>query len=429
MEDQIRVHVVRYPGRTNLMMRFLDPSTNKQIARSTGTNKQREAEREAAKWEAELREGRYQPASRMSWDCFRDRFETEGMNDIKGTTVANYASTLNAFENLINPSHLADLTTARVSAFTRELRKPYTITRGKGEKQTKRTAQRSEASVARHLRHLKAVARWANRQGLLPKLPVFDMPKRKAGATRMKGRPITGEEFERMLSATGKAIFPPPKIKPTQERQRELDLAREPIIASWKHLLRGLWASGLRISEAMALRWDYKPGGVSVILSGQKSVLSFDADSQKSGKVQLVPLAPEAVQILEPLQKKTGFVFNPQAEDGRSIRDSLVASKTISAIGRVAGVVVDAERGKFASAHDLRRSFGHRWSRRVMPTVLKELMRHESIETTMNYYVGQNAESTATELWRALGNTLGNTQEAASQNSLEKKYSPQESNL
>ena len=36
-----------------------------------------------------------------------------------------------------------------------------------------------------------------------------------------------------------------------------------------------------------------------------------------------------------------------------------------------------------ASAHDLRRSFGFRWSCRVMPTVLGKLMRHESIETTM----------------------------------------------
>ena len=55
MEEQIRVYVVKYPGRTNLMMRYLDPLSNKQVARSTGTSKQREAERIAAKWESELR--------------------------------------------------------------------------------------------------------------------------------------------------------------------------------------------------------------------------------------------------------------------------------------------------------------------------------------------------------------------------------------
>ena len=30
-----------------------------------------------------------------------------------------------------------------------------------------------------------------------------------------------------------------------------------------------------------------------------------------------------------------------------------------------------------------------------MPIVLQQLMRHENIETTMRYYVGQNAEATA----------------------------------
>jgi integrase len=83
-------------------------------------------------------------------------------------------------------------------------------------------------------------------------------------------------------------------------------------------------------------------------------------------------------------------------------------------VGKAAGVVVKQrekldDKGKpvtvnqCASAHDLRRSFGFRWSRRVMPTILRELMRHESIETTMRYYVGQNAESTADELWRVAG--------------------------
>ena len=30
-------------------------------------------------------------------------------------------------------------------------------------------------------------------------------------------------------------------------------------------------------------------------------------------------------------------------------------------------------------------------------------MRHESIDATMRFYVGQNAEETADELWRAAG--------------------------
>ena len=55
----------------------------------------------------------------------------------------------------------------------------------------------------------------------------------------------------------------------------------------------------------------------------------------------------------------------------------------------------------FASAHDLRRSFGERWSSRIMPKELMELMRHKSIDTTMRFYVGQNADKTASILWAA----------------------------
>lgn len=43
---------------------------------------------------------------------------------------------------------------------------------------------------------------------------------------------------------------------------------------------------------------------------------------------------------------------------------------------------------------------------------LKELMRHESIETTLKYYVGRNAQATAAILWEAhsaSGSILGNT--------------------
>lgn len=60
---------------------------------------------------------------------------------------------------------------------------------------------------------------------------------------------------------------------------------------------------------------------------------------------------------------------------------------------------------KYASAHDLRRAFGERWAARIMPAQLRELMRHESIETTLRYYVGTNAERTADACWVAFEKT------------------------
>ena len=49
-----------------------------------------------------------------------------------------------------------------------------------------------------------------------------------------------------------------------------------------------------------------------------------------------------------------------------------------------------------------------------MLPILKEMMRPAKIETTMKFYVGENADATAEELWGAVGDTLGDTWKAES---------------
>ncbi len=56
---------------------------------------------------------------------------------------------------------------------------------------------------------------------------------------------------------------------------------------------------------------------------------------------------------------------------------------------------------KTASAHDLRRSFGSRWAGKAKPATLRLLVRHESIETTLKYYVEQDVEELGAALWQA----------------------------
>jgi len=74
--------------------------------------------------------------------------------------------------------------------------------------------------------------------------------------------------------------------------------------------------------------------------------------------------------------------------------------KVVSAIGERAGIVGTAGKEKYASAHDLRRSFGTRWAARVKPATLQLLMRHESVETTMKHYVDQDADDITGVLWQ-----------------------------
>ena len=116
---------------------------------------------------------------------------------------------------------------------------------------------------------------------------------------------------------------------------------------------------------------------------------------------------------------RQGFVFNVELHRGICRRLDTV-SKAIANIGKNAKVKVDqkGEKAVWASAHDLRRAFGSRWSRRVTSMVLKELMRHESVTTTETYYVNIDADATAAMLaglvtpeteTSSLGDTLGDT--------------------
>lgn len=388
MSEEIKVHVVKYPDRENLVMRYRDPFIGKQVQRSTGTTNKREAERAAAKWEAELREGRYQKPNRMTWEAFREHYGTHGMPSLAPTTQGTYDATLNVFQRTCNPQRLADITTQRITGFATALRESGI----------------ADTTVGRHLRTLKVILRWAEREGLLARLPKFTMPSRKRGAKMMRGRPITGEEFDRMIEAVPKVVE---------------NAAAE----SWRFYLRGLWDSGLRLSESLTLRWDHATGAIVVDLTGRRPMLRIPAEAEKGKRDRLLPITPQFAQLLEsvPETERRGRVFKLLAADGSLFpRTRVKVGKTVTAIGTAAGVVVDERtkgekvKRKYASAHDLRRAFGQRWAAKLMPNALRELMRHTDINTTMAFYVGQNAEATADLIW---GTNLGTSEPAESQKS------------
>ena len=141
------------------------------------------------------------------------------------------------------------------------------------------------------------------------------------------------------------------------------------------------------------------------------------AELEKGFKDRTLPISPEFVELLSvvPESQQTGFVYDLRNARGTGRIDRFRAMHIIGEIGRKAGVKVATrlkdgkEVVKCATAHDLRRSFGERWASRVMPQVLKELMRHESIETTLRFYVGRNAQTTAAILWEAHSRIAGSS--------------------
>jgi len=117
MNSEIKVGVVDYGSHRNLVARFKNPLTGKFETRSTGTRKRKEANKFAAKWEAELQEGRYKAPSNISWAEFRIRYEDEVLPGLAEKTAGKVATMFNAVERILNPQKLAAVTADRISHF------------------------------------------------------------------------------------------------------------------------------------------------------------------------------------------------------------------------------------------------------------------------------------------------------------------------
>ena len=108
----------------------------------------------------------------------------------------------------------------------------------------------------------------------------------------------------------------------------------------------------------------------------------------------MLPMTPHFAEFIlqTPEDERRGHVFKMLGTyTGQQITAKRVC-RIISEIGKAAGVVVNKADGKFATARDLRRSFGTRWTKRVRSAVLQKLMRHKEISTTMAYYVDLDAD-------------------------------------
>jgi site-specific recombinase XerC len=218
-----------------------------------------------------------------SWTDFRERYESEYVSGLADRTAETICSIFGIVERITNPQKLTDLTASRISAFQAKLREE-----GK-----------SEATIGVYSRHVKAALRWAVEVGMLQAAPKIRMPKRAKGAKAMKGRPITMEEYERMLMATPKVVG-------------------EEAAPSWQYYLEGLWWSGLRLAESLELYWD-RQDKLSVDMSGRRPMLRIPANLEKGNQNRLLAMAPEFAEFLErtPPEERKGRVFMLKSPSGR----------------------------------------------------------------------------------------------------------------
>jgi integrase len=112
----------------------------------------------------------------------------------------------------------------------------------------------------------------------------------------MRGRPIKGEEFDRMLVAVPKVVGEGPA-------------------ESWRFTLDVLWESGFRIADVMQFAWDDDEKKIHPVWpsrSGQHPTIVIPS-KQKNRKVEEIPLLPGLQRVLDtvPAARRSGFVVDP----------------------------------------------------------------------------------------------------------------------
>ena len=388
MNNDVKVYVVPRNNRGTYVLRYSDPNNPRKIReKNTGIKIGGKAELKKAEIAAvELQEAlkRFEKVvpQRLRWDTFRNSYQKNHLPSLAKKSQLKAVLVLDRAEQELSPVLMSDLNTTTINTFVTRLR----------------DAELTESTIESYVRTVRAALSWAHKNDMiqvLPKWPTIKRAKSTDGRTPLRGRSLTLEEVERMCDQAHKMFG-------------TLDGRK------WAHLIKGLYLSGLRLSEALALSWESGTGvtaNVCQLDDGDDVIdivqLRIDSESQKNNRDQMLPLAYDFSEFLleTPANDRIGYVFTVPGmrRNQRDVRSDWVG-KVISKLGKRANVRVSANGKsiKYASAHDLRRSFGTRWALEVGEFQLMELMRHASVETTKRYYVDRRAMGVAAATRQAL---------------------------
>jgi integrase len=324
--------------------------TGRVVQRSTGTRTRRDAERFLAKWVSDL--DATPVVDVLHWHVFRDRFADDHLAHLSRQGAKSYEAAIVVYSRFAKPKTLLDVTPESLSTFRGHL-----LASGK-----------SRATVASYLRHLRSALSWAKRMGWLASVPdVPPIPGAVGGS--MKGFPLRFQQVRQLL--------------------RSVEATRPHDAADWRRLIRLLWLSGLRLGEALSLRWDRGPNRVDL---AAKPYPTITLGEQKNRRITTTPMPPTLARwlALTPAEARRGLVTPIKIVGG-------MASHVLSAIGQASPIRFE---GRAPTAHDLRRGFGTHWAARVRPLTLQAMMRHASLSTTLKYYVALDDHDVGFDIWQ-----------------------------
>lgn len=342
MNQEINVIVVKRKG-LNHYLRYNDPVDGKRREKTSGTTSMKAALRAAGEWQAELNANGAASPGLMRWEQFREEFSDNYLAHYSYSYARNVEGSLNVIEELMSPDTLARITEKWLARFHLLAKK----------------REISGYTVGKYFQHLRTAMKWAKEQGIIKALPTFPKQTRLAhkGGKHMKGRPVTGGEFDRMLAVVERAIVlrvagkgvkggkSKPKAEPTPAKLLKAKSAAD----SLRHLMRGLWLSGLRIGEALSLTWDQWADGIRVQVDEDKDVcLLIDSEDQKNRQTQVYPVVDDFADFLlkTPKEQRVGFVFNVFQSSGVISRRPDTVSGWITDIGQATKVKVDEKDGQ-----------------------------------------------------------------------------------
>jgi integrase len=332
--------VQEFRGRKYLQLQWHDPHTGKRCTRSTNTNDPREADVQRGDLQAALNEGRYGVNSNLTWDAFRDTFEAEYAAGKRERSREKFTTVFDVFEATCHPKRLHKVDERMLSLFVKALRERK-LRGGK--------IGVAPITIKNYLIALKTALGWAAGQKLIHQMPMFPT----ISVPKKKPQPIPAEAFERLLD-----------VAPDNR---------------WRAFLLCGWWAGLRLSEASQMRWEANEEWPWLDLERNRIVLP--AAFAKSREDQAMPLHPvlrEALEALPQTETKV-FPFRSHKTGGPLSRNGI--TNYVILLAKRAGVKL--------SMHKLRKGFGCRVAKQLgkgNAPILHELMRHSSMQITMDYY-------------------------------------------
>jgi integrase len=288
-----------------------------------------------------------------TWKEFRKRFEAECLSGLRPRTREKYGTVLDVFEQEMRPTDLLAIDEGCVSRFANALRCRPVVKHGT----TTTQIGLAPWTIRNYLIALKTALNWAKDQRFLRDVPKFPLVK----VPRKKPQPIAVEDFTKLLAHAPNAL--------------------------WRAFLLCGWWAGLRLSEVRELRWDASEQWPW--LDGERGRIVLPAAFAKSGQDQWVPLNDLLHQALTALPRTDPLVFPLTSRRGGDRLSRNGITNRVLDMAQKAGVKL--------SMHRLRKGFGCRVAQQLgkgNAPILHRLMRHSSMQITMDFYAALTTCST-----------------------------------